>query len=215
MEGHQGSGSVVRPGDGDRAAAKRALREIVLERRDALSGAQRLAAGEALRARLTALPVVARARTILCFASFRSEVDTMPLIAWCLERGIAVALPRIVGAHHMEAVAVTDPGRDLVAGHWDIPEPRRGLPPADPAAIDVVFVPGSAFDPAGGRMGYGGGFYDTYLARLRPDATRIGIGYDLQVVERVPREAHDLGVDLVVTETRAIETGRRPAGAGK
>jgi 5-formyltetrahydrofolate cyclo-ligase len=61
-------------------------------------------------------------------------------------------------------------------------------------------------------MGYGGGFYDTFLARLRPDARRIGIGFDLQVVERVPREAHDLGVDLVVTERRAIETGQ-PAGA--
>ncbi len=203
---------VVGPGDGDPAGAKRALRDLVLGRRDALSGAQRLAAGEALRARLTALPVVAGARTILCFASFRSEVDTAPLITWCLGRSAAVALPRIVGPHHMEAFAVTDPQRDLIAGRYGIAEPRPGLPLVDPAAIDVVIVPGAAFDASGGRMGYGGGFYDTFLARLRPDARRIGIGFDLQVVERVPREAHDLGVDLVVTERRAIETGQ-PAGA--
>ena len=213
MNGPTDNGGVAGSGDGGPAAAKRALRDRVLGRRDALPGAQRLAAGEALRARLTALLVVAGARTMLCFASFRSEVDTTPLIAWCLARGTAVALPRIVGAHHMEAYAVTDLQRDLVAGRWDIPEPRPGLPLVDPAAIDVVIVPGSAFDRAGGRLGYGGGFYDTFLARLRPDARRIGVGFDLQVVDRVPREAHDLCVDLIVTESRAIETAGRPAGA--
>jgi 5-formyltetrahydrofolate cyclo-ligase len=157
--------------------------------------------------------MVSAARTILCFASFRSEVDTTPFIDWCLERGIAVALPRIVGPHHLEAFAVSDPQRDLVAGTWGVPEPRSAQPLVDPTAIDVVIVPGSAFDRAGRRMGYGGGFYDTFLARLRPDAYRIGIGFDLQMVERVPCEAHDLCVDLVVTESCAIEIAPRPAGA--
>ncbi len=198
-------------GDGDLAAAKRKLREQVLQRRDAMAGAQRLACGEALRARLVALPAVATAATILSFASFRSEIDTMPLIDWCLEHDIAVALPRIIGPRHMEAFVTTDPGTDLVPGRFDIPEPREGLTPVDPAVIDVVIVPGSAFDRAGGRMGYGGGFYDAYLARMRPDARRIGIAFEVQLVEHVPREAHDLCVDLVVTEARAIETACRPA----
>jgi len=202
---------VAGPGDGDLAAAKRRLREQALQRRDAMAGAPRLAADEALRARLVALPAVAAAATILCFASFRSEIDTMPLIDWCLEHGIAVALPRIIGPRHMEAFAVTDPKSDLLPGRHDIPEPREGLALVDPAVIDVVIVPGSAFDREGGRMGYGGGFYDAFLRRLRPDARRIGIGFEAQLVERVPREAHDLCVDLVVTESRAIETACRPA----
>jgi 5-formyltetrahydrofolate cyclo-ligase len=204
---------VAGPGDSYPAAAKRGLREQALQRRDAMAGAQRLACGEALRARLVALPAVADAATILCFASFRSEIDTMPLIDWCLEHGIAVALPRIIGPRHMEACAVTDPRNDLIPGHHDIPEPREGLALVDPAVIDVVIVPGSAFDREGGRMGYGGGFYDAFLLRLRPDARRIGIGFEAQLVERVPREEHDLCVDLVVTESRAIETACRPAGA--
>ncbi len=204
--------SVAGAGNDDPVAAKRALREQVLERRDAMAGAERRTCGAALCARLTALPMVAAARTVLCFASFRSEVDTAPFIGWCLARGIAVALPRIVGPHHLEAFAVTDPRRDLVAGRWDIPEPRPGLPLVDPATIDVVIVPGSAFDREGRRMGYGGGFYDTFLSRTRADACRIGIGFDLQMVEHVPCEAHDLCVDLVVTESCAIETvPRRPA----
>ena len=202
---------VAGPDYGDPAAAKRRLREQVLERRDAMTGAQRLAAGEALRARLVALPVVAAAATILCFASFRSEIDTTPLIDWCLARGTAVALPRIIGPRHMEAFVTTDPTTDLVPGRYDIPEPREGLAPVDPAVIDVVIVPGSAFDRTGGRMGYGGGFYDAFLARMRPDARRIGIGFEAQLVECVPRAAHDLCVDLVVTETRVLETGCRPS----
>ncbi len=213
MNGPLDDAGVAGPGD-DPAAAKRALRDLVLERRDALAGAQRRACGAALRARLTALPMVGTAGTIMCFASFRSEVDTTPFICWCLERGIAVALPRIVGPHHMEAFSVSDPERDLVAGTWGIPEPREGLPLVDPSAIDVVIVPGSAFDREGRRMGYGGGFYDTYLTRLRPDACRIGVGFDLQMVDRVPCEAHDLCCDLVVTENCAFEVVPRPTGAG-
>ena len=201
---------VARPGD-DTAAAKRALREVVLARRDALTGAQRRGADEALRARLAALPEVAGAHTILCFASFRTEIDTMPFIARCLAQGATVALPLIVGPHHMEAFAVSDPARDLVPGRFAIPEPRPELPLVDPAAIDVVIVPGSVFDLEGGRMGYGGGFYDTYLGRLRPDAPRVAIAYELQLVERVPREPHDLCVDTVVTEERTVATGCRDA----
>jgi 5-formyltetrahydrofolate cyclo-ligase len=204
--------SVVEPGD-EAAAAKRALRDLVLGRRDAMAGDERRAAGAALRARLTAVPTVADASAVFCFASFRSEIDTAPFISWCLARGVAVGVPRIVGPHHMEAFAVGGERRDLAPGSFGIPEPRAGLPPVEPAAFDVVIVPGSAFDREGGRMGYGGGFYDTFLARMRADAERIGICFDLQVVDRVPREPHDLCVDLIVTETRTIATGCRQASA--
>ena len=181
-----------------------------------MAGAQRLACGEALRARLFALPAFAAATTVLCFASFRSEIDTRPLLEWCLEHGIGVALPRIMGPRHMEAFAVTDLENDLIPGRWDIPEPRPGLPLVDPVTIDVVVVPGAAFDPWGGRIGYGGGFYDAFLARMRPDAWRIGIGFETQLVERVPREAHDLCVHLLVTEERVLKIASegKPAGPG-
>ena len=204
--------SVAEPGD-DAAAAKRALRETVLGRRDGLAGGERRAAGAALTARLSALPAVAAASAVLCFASFRSEVDTTPFMAWCRRRGVAVGLPVIVGPHHMEAFAVDDPRRDLAPGRFGIPEPRPGLPAVEPATFDVVIVPGSAFDCDGGRMGYGGGFYDTFLSRMRDDALRIGVCFEVQVVDEVPRESHDLCVDLLVTEDRTIATGCRPAPA--
>jgi 5-formyltetrahydrofolate cyclo-ligase len=150
---------------------------------------------------------------VLGFASFRTEVDTAPLVAWLLARGVTVALPRMVGPRHIEAFAVTDPAADLAPGGYGIAEPRPELPVVEPAAIDVVIVPGSAFDARGGRLGYGGGFYDAFLTRTRPDTRRVGICFDLQVVARVPREPHDLCVDVVVTERRVIQTGCRHDGA--
>jgi len=204
--------SVAEPGD-DAAAAKRALRELVLGRRDGLAGGERRAAGAALTARLMAVPAVAAASAVLCFASFRSEVDTTPFMAWCRQRGVTVGLPVIVAPHHMEAFAVDDPRHDLAPGRFGIPEPRPGLPALRPATFDVVIVPGSAFDCGGGRMGYGGGFYDTFLSRMRDDAPRIGICFEVQVVDEVPREGHDLCMDLLVTEDRTIATGCSPTTA--
>ncbi len=209
MDDPTGSLGVTDPGDGA-GAAKRELRRRIVARRDAMAGAQRRAAGAALRARLTALPALTAARTVLCFASFRTEVDTAPLVSWLLERDVTVALPRMMGPRHIEALAVTEPSADLVPGRYDIPEPRAGLPVVAPATIDVVIVPGSAFDARGGRLGYGGGFYDAFLARTRPETRRVGICFELQVVASVPREPHDLCVDVLVTELRVIETGCRP-----
>jgi 5-formyltetrahydrofolate cyclo-ligase len=136
----------------------------------------------------------------MCFASFGSEVDTAPLIRWCLDQGKRVALPRVMGKRHMEAFWVTDPVADVECGAYGICEPRYGLPSVEPQTIDVVFVPGSAFDRSGSRMGYGGGFYDSYLPKLRPGTPRIAVAFDLQVVDDVPREGHDLRIDAVVTE---------------
>jgi len=184
--------------------AKRALRERALTARDALAPDARGTLSERICTRALALPELAGAATVMLFASFRSEVDTAPLIRACLARGVAVALPRIAGPRLLETVTVADTARDLVPGTWDIPEPRAGLPPVDPRLIDLVFVPGAAFSAAGGRCGYGGGFYDALLPRLRPGTPLVGLAFEAQMVADVPCEPHDLTVDAVVTEARVI-----------
>ena len=187
--------------DGD---GKRALRAQVLAMRDQLAPEQRRSKSAAICRRLIALPELAGSGAVLCFASFRSEADTAAIVAWCLERRRLVALPLVTGRHQMEAFRVTDPSLDLVEGFQGIPEPRAGLDTVAPQAIATAIVPGAAFDPAGGRIGYGGGFYDTYLLRLAPDVPRIAPAFDLQIVDQVPRDEHDLAVDVVVTETRVL-----------
>ena len=148
----------------------------------------------------------------MCFASFGSEVDTAPLVRWCLDQGKRVALPRIVGKRHMEAFWVTDPAADLESGSYGIREPRAGLPQASPEAIDLVVVPGSAFDRSGDRMGYGGGFYDTFLPRLQPRTPRVAVAFELQLVDDVPEEDHDLRIDVLVTERGVLRCVREDAG---
>lgn len=184
-------------------------RREALAHRDAMEPTRRAASSRLIAARVTALPELRQARVICCFVSFRTEVDTRPVIDWALDRGLEVVTPRIVGPRTMEAASCPHPDEDLVPGRWDIREPRPGLPPCRPETIDAMLVPGAAFDGRGGRIGYGGGFYDTFMALLRPGVPRIGLAFEAQMLPLIATEPHDLPVDLVVTEQRVIRTASR------
>jgi len=186
---------------------KRRVRRCVLERRDNIDAAEHAQKSAVVVARFQRLAAVRRARTVFCFVSFRSEVDTVPLLGWALDRGLATAVPLILGPRRLAAVSITSLA-DLAPARWGIPEPRHGLPRLDPRHIDVAVVPGVAFDGAGGRVGYGGGYYDAFLERLRPNATRVALAFELQLLDRVPAEGHDLRVDTVVTERRVLRCRR-------
>ncbi len=188
----------------DKSDAKRAAREEGLSRRDALSLERRGRLSAAICARAAALPELEAAGTVLLFGSFRTEIDTSPLIAWALARGRVVCLPRVLAPHVMAAYRIRDAGADLEPGAWGIPEPRDGLSEVAPEAIDAVVVPGAAFDVAGRRCGYGGGFYDTYLPLTRAGVPRVALAFEAQIVDEVACESHDLAVDTIVTELRVI-----------
>ena len=143
----------------------------------------------------------------MLFASFRSELDTAPLAAWVLRAGKTLCLPRVLGPRRMAAFRVADLAADLVPGKWDIPEPREDLPEVPPETLDLVFVPGSAFDEDGRRCGYGGGFYDTYLPLTRPGTPWVALAFEAQLVPRIACEDHDLPVTAIVTERRVIRPG--------
>lgn len=187
-------------------AAKPELRRRALAARDALPGMERARLSVAVCARAAALPELTAAATIMLFAAFRSEVDTEPLVSWALERGKTVCFPRVLGSRRMAAYRVTDPATDLVPGAWGIPEPREGLEEVPPECIDVVVVPGAAFDAAGRRCGYGGGFYDAYLPLTRAGVPWVALAFEAQLVDELPCEPHDLAVGAIVTEARLIRT---------
>lgn len=182
-------------------AAKRALRREVLARRDAVPAVRRANASAAIAERAMALPELRDARTVMAFWSFGSEVDTAPLLARLHAAGVQIALPRIEDG---EVVPIRFEPEDAVRptsfGAME-PATGRALPPG---SIDVVLAPGVAFDRAGNRLGYGGGYYDRLLRRVRPEAARIAIAFDLQVVEAVPADRADLRVDAIVTEREVI-----------
>jgi 5-formyltetrahydrofolate cyclo-ligase len=172
-----------------------------------LTTAERERLGARVCARATRLPELAEAVTVMLFASFRSELDTAPLAEWVLATGKTLCLPRVLGDRRMAAFRVSDPAADLAPGAWGIPEPREGLPEVPPAVVDIVFVPGSAFDEDGRRCGYGGGFYDAYLPLTRPGTPWIALAFEAQIVPEIACESHDLPVTAIVTEKRVIRPG--------
>ena len=189
--------------------AKRALRLQVLAQRDRMPAESRVAAGRAIVAALAARADFNAATTLLLTLPFGSEWDTRPLAALALARRKTVAVPRVNPiTHRLDLAAVNDLERDVAPGYRGVPEPRAHCAPLPLAAIDWVLVPGVAFDRAGQRVGYGGGYYDRLLSSLSAGAPRIAGAFDLQLVARVPSAAHDLSVDAIVTETRTIAAAR-------
>ncbi len=186
---------------------KAAARSCALDARGALTEDERERLSEAVCARTLELPELVAAGTVMLFASFRTELDTTPIAEWVLRAGKTLCLPRILAPRLMKAYRVTDLAADLLPGKWDIPEPREGLPEVSPETLDLVFVPGSAFDEDGRRCGYGGGFYDNYLPLTRTGTPWVALAFEVQLVPLIRCEPHDLPVTAIVTERRVIRPG--------
>lgn len=181
---------------------KAALRERMRAIRRGIAPAGRTRLAEEAARRLAELPELSKARLVMVFASFGAEISTEPAIARLAGRGRRLLLPYLVEGS-MDA-AEFDPGEPLEATAYGPKEPARRVA-ADPSAIDLVVVPGLAFDRAGHRLGYGGGHYDRYLGRLRHDALRVGICFHAQLVDLVPHGPADRRVHVVVTDREAID----------
>ena len=181
--------------------AKRALRRAVLAQRDALPPEERSAGSEAIAERFLGLPEVVGAETVLAFSSFGSEVDTAPLIARLRSRGSTVALPRIEGNEVVPVVATL--GAAMTQTSFGAMEPAEGRV-LDVAELDLVVVPGVAFDRSCDRVGYGGGYYDRLLDKRREGVAAIAIAFSIQIVDRVPTGAIDRRIDGLVTELEVI-----------
>jgi 5-formyltetrahydrofolate cyclo-ligase len=205
----------VAPTDPDRdphpAESKVALRREILARRDALDPAERQHRSAVILTRVEELSAFRRARVVLGYASFGSEIDTRAWLEGVLAGGRALVLPRIDRAARRLALHhVRDLRADLVSGVWGIaePDPAR-CRAASLAEIDFVLVPGLVFDPEGGRIGYGAGYYDRLLgAWPAPLPPLVSAAFELQVVPSVPVLATDHRVDLVVTESRIYSKHR-------
>jgi 5-formyltetrahydrofolate cyclo-ligase len=187
---------------GDRLKrAKRALRREIIARRDALPERHRAAASVAITDRLAALPEYRAAGSAMAFWSFGSEVDTGPLIERLMAEGKTVALPRIEGSDVVPVAFV--PGDPTTETSFGALEPAGGRV-LDPAELDLVIVPGVAFDRSGDRVGYGAGYYDRFLRRTRPEVPSVAIAFAIQVVPEVPAGRTDRRVDAIVTEAEVV-----------
>lgn len=185
--------------------AKRALRKRMIDARDALAPALRARASRAIARRIAALASFERAQVVLLTLPYRSEWDATLLARHALDAGKIVAAPRVDPSSRMlRPLRVVDLDADIEPGYRDIPEPRAACPAVALDTIDWVLVPGVAFDAAGRRLGYGGGYYDRLLPLLRRGVARVAGAFEAQIVDAVPALAHDVAVDCVVTEVRTL-----------
>lgn len=188
------------------------LRTEVLAKRDKLSPLQRRINSEKIAASLLGLEEIQGSSNIFIYVSFRSEVDTLPIINSLLEQGKNVSVPLTrVAEKRLEIVAIQDPENELAPGYCNIPEPKEDLAARkslQPETLDLIILPGSVFDERGGRFGYGGGYYDRLLATI-PAAGRLALAFEVQLVTKLNLQAHDQLLDAVVTEDRVIRTPRK------
>lgn len=180
--------------------AKRRIRREVLAVRDALPPELRAAMGDRIADRFLELPEVGSATTVMLYWSFGSEVPTGRLIERLHERGATVALPRIRGADLVPVrFAPGDPTEPTSFGARE-PADGRAIPPG---RLDVVGVPGVAFDRTGRRIGYGAGYYDRLLPAT--PAVAVALAFDLQVLAQdLPAGGTDVEVDVIVTESETM-----------
>jgi 5-formyltetrahydrofolate cyclo-ligase len=141
----------------------------------------------------------------LGFSPLPDEVDIGPTLRALAGAG-RLALPRVVG-REIAAHWVPELGR-LVLGAFGVREPASTMPEIAPEHLAAVLVPGVAFGRDGARLGRGGGFYDRLLARC-PRALRIGVAFEVQLLDTLPTESHDEAVDVVVTEAGVIHCPER------
>lgn len=183
------------------------LRREVLRQRDLLSELQRCAKSMAIVKRLLAIPLAVKAHTVFTYVNFRSEVETLPLIKSWLSVGKRVCVPLTIPEEsRLEAYQLTDPDHDLHPGYCQIPEPDSSrLPLVEPATIEVIVLPGSVFDVSGGRLGYGGGYYDRFISQQAPNAMRIGLAFEQQIIERLPLLPHDQRLHALISEDRLLD----------
>lgn len=185
--------------------AKRELRARCRRLRDELGEAGRAEASRTIGECILAWSVFRSAGLALAFLPMSGEIDLQPLMARA--SGVRWAIPRAVGPPAPHLVFHELDPRRLIRHRYGMLEPDPALPEVAPQAADLIIVPGLAFTRAGYRLGYGGGFYDRLLAAVHHVPT-LGVCFEALVLEDMPRTAHDLPVDYLVTEGTGIRACR-------
>lgn len=186
---------------------KKEFRKKMLALRDAAAAEVRAESSKLICENLFKFPLFTESKTVMFFVSFRSEVETLPMIEGAIAAGMRVVVPvtQLENGTLLPSLLLNCED-DLVSGTYGVLEPKpEAVRPIDSLEIDMVMMPGAAFDRSGGRIGYGGGFYDRFIENLRPDVVLAALAFDFQVVDSVPTEAHDRKIHYVITDREIID----------
>lgn len=173
---------------------KSQIRKDTIQKRNNLSESEHLNKSSCICKKIMETSFFKEASVVYAYMDIKNEVSLKELIDYCLKNGKTIALPRVEGKvinfYQIQSFS------DLEEGSFHVAEPKMACQEA-PAA-DLILVPGVAFTKEGYRLGYGGGFYDRFLAEN--DIYSIGIGYHFQIKQKLPLEQHDICLNQIITD---------------
>ena len=158
---------------------------------------------------LFAWNIYINSRYIFCYVSFRSEINTIPLIIHALKNNKVITVPKInIKTGEMKACVINDVKKELGPGAYGNLEPLASCKEAEYSKIDLIIAPGLAFTRKGDRLGYGGGYYDRFLAKYC-NITICALTYERLILDHLPVKNNDIPVDYLITKSRLIRTQRK------
>lgn len=185
---------------------KKFFRKEALRARDALTLTERVSFSDSVRKNLQSLEVFQQSKIVMSYMSFRSEVITDEIIRSCLAMKKRIVVPISIPENRtLRTVEVTNFDEDFETDFYGIriPKKENGCE-VSVSDIDLVLVPGVAFSLERYRMGYGAGYYDRFLEKLRSDAVAIALAFETQIYEDIPKERHDKKMHCIITERRIL-----------
>lgn len=186
---------------------KSSLRKRILALRRAQSSRHIEKKSDNIKGELFTFSTFDEAKTILFYLAVKDEVQTEKMIEESLRKDKRVVVP-FIDWQRKEILPseIKDLAKDIKIGILKIPQPKKNFySPFSPASIDLVIIPGVVFDRKGNRLGFGGGFYDRFLGKLSDITKLVGLAFELQLVDNVPSQSHDVAVDYLITEEGIID----------
>lgn len=179
---------------------KKEIRKFMREKRKALTEEERGRLDNIIFDKLINSQEYKESKYIFLFVSYDTEIDTHRIIKQAIKDEKVLCVPKVISKEEGMIITQINKFEDLEAGAYGILEPKDDTLKIDETLIDVAYLPGLAFDKIGGRVGYGGGFYDRFLRKSRKDCKKIGLAYSFQVLEKVPMEQDDEFIDGIITD---------------
>jgi 5-formyltetrahydrofolate cyclo-ligase len=186
---------------------KKEIRKMTQEIRDGIETEEKKILDDLIIKNLFSWDIYKKASYIFCYVNFRSEINTSKILKTAMTEGKTVTVPKIdLKAGLMKAYVIENINKDLIPGEYGIMEPMDICHEADYSKIDLIIAPGLGFTKNGGRIGYGGGYYDRFIQK-NSNIPVCALTYDRLVLDYLPVKDHDVPVDYLITEKSVKNTG--------
>lgn len=188
---------------------KKEIRNLILNKRNNLKLKEKSLKDESIFKTLIENDLYKTSKNIFIFINYGSEVETKKIINKAIQEGKKIYVPKTIKENkEMRAIEIKSL-KNLKEDKFGILEPENFEGEINKNELDLIIVPGAAFDRRGNRIGYGGGYYDRYFSDLEINIKKVALSYELQLVKNIVSEKYDIKVDFIITENEIINTNKK------